>query len=68
MCRIYVVLGVSQASNRLRIKEGRLIMLKIINISKSYPGKDNVFQNVEFEVQAGEICALLGNNGSGKSR
>ena len=43
-------------------------MLKIINISKSYPGKDNVFQNVEFEVQAGEICALLGNNGSGNSR
>lgn len=42
-------------------------MLKIINISKSYPGKNNVLQNVEFEVHSGEICALLGKNSSGKS-
>ena len=41
-------------------------MLKIENLNGFY-GKSHVLHGVEFEVQAGEIVALLGRNGSGRS-
>ncbi len=36
------------------------------NIYKSF-GANNVLNNVDFRLDAGEICALLGENGAGKS-
>lgn len=41
-------------------------MLKIENLH-AYYGKSHVLHGVNFEVQAGEIVALLGRNGSGRS-
>ncbi len=41
-------------------------MLKIENLHAFY-GKSHVLHGVNFEVQAGEIVALLGRNGSGRS-
>ena len=41
-------------------------MLKIQNLH-AYYGKSHVLHGVHFEVQAGEIVALLGRNGSGRS-
>lgn len=41
-------------------------MLKIDNLH-AYYGKSHVLHGVGFEVQAGEIVALLGRNGSGRS-
>ena len=41
-------------------------MLKIENLHAFY-GKSHVLHGVHFEVQAGEIMALLGRNGSGRS-
>jgi len=43
-----------------------LNMLKIENLHAFY-GKSHVLHGVNFEVQAGEIVALLGRNGSGRS-
>ena len=41
-------------------------MLKLTDVH-AYYGKSHVLHGVEFEVQAGEIVALLGRNGSGRS-
>jgi branched-chain amino acid transport system ATP-binding protein len=41
-------------------------MLEVINLSASY-GKVSVLADVSFKVEAGEIVALLGNNGAGKT-
>jgi branched-chain amino acid transport system ATP-binding protein len=41
-------------------------MLKVHNLH-AYYGKSHVLQGVSFAVQAGEIVALLGRNGSGRS-
>ena len=41
-------------------------MLKIENLH-AYYGKSHVLHGVHFEVQPGEIDALLGRNGSGRS-
>jgi len=41
-------------------------MLKLDNVHAFY-GKSHVLHGVHFEVQAGEIVALLGRNGSGRS-
>ena len=42
------------------------MLLKIENLH-AYYGKSHVLHGVEFEVNAGEIVALLGRNGSGRS-
>lgn len=41
-------------------------MLSVKEVSKSYPGKENALKEVSFQVDAGEICGLVGNNGAGK--
>jgi ribose transport system ATP-binding protein len=41
-------------------------VLQIRNLTKTFPGM-RALDNVDFEVRAGEIHALVGHNGSGKS-
>ncbi len=42
-------------------------MIKVENLTFSYDGKENIFENVSFEVKKGEIMAVLGANGIGKT-
>ncbi|MGN4443610.1 ABC transporter ATP-binding protein [Bacillus cereus group sp. MYBK79-1] len=42
-------------------------LLKVENLSFSYPNKQKVLDNVNFSIYEGEIVALLGHNGAGKS-
>jgi simple sugar transport system ATP-binding protein len=48
------------------IPQRRIKNLKMLGIVKRFPGVLAV-DHVDFEVQAGEIHALLGENGAGKS-
>ena len=46
------------------------MFLKICDLKKSFGEGDNrieVLKGVDFEVEKGEICVLLGPSGSGKS-
>ncbi|MGE7881726.1 ABC transporter ATP-binding protein [Bacillus sp. NPDC094077] len=42
-------------------------LLKVENLSFSYPNKQKVLKNVNLSIREGEIVALLGHNGAGKS-
>ena len=42
-------------------------MIRVENLSFSYDGKQNIFTDVSFEVKRGEIMAVLGANGIGKT-
>ncbi|WP_144611489.1 ABC transporter ATP-binding protein [Bacillus cereus] len=42
-------------------------LLKVENLSFSYPNKQKVLGNLNFSIYEGEIVALLGHNGAGKS-
>ncbi|MGG0301670.1 DUF3744 domain-containing protein [Bacillus albus] len=42
-------------------------LLRVENLSFSYPNKQKVLDNVNFSIYKGEIVALLGHNGAGKS-
>ncbi|MBO5373191.1 MAG: ABC transporter ATP-binding protein [Lachnospiraceae bacterium] len=42
-------------------------MIKAQNLTFSYDGKKDIFQNISFHVQKGEIMAVLGANGVGKT-
>lgn len=41
--------------------------LQIQGLSYIHPNKDILFQNINFSISSGEICAIIGNNGVGKS-
>lgn len=41
--------------------------LQIQGVSYIHPNKDILFQNISFSVSSGEKCAIVGNNGVGKS-
>lgn len=42
-------------------------MLKVNNITSGYSKKDDVINNISFELESGEIGIIIGENGSGKS-
>jgi len=44
----------------------RAALLRITNVSKTFPGQ-RALADVDLEIRPGEICALLGQNGCGKS-
>lgn len=41
-------------------------MLKVKNLNKSF-GENKVLNNINFEVNTGEVCVLLGKSGAGKT-
>lgn len=41
--------------------------LELRNLDCGYPGSDAILKNINFEVETGRICCLLGPNGVGKS-
>ena len=43
------------------------ILIKIVNIRKTYAGKFEALKGVNLEIKRGEILALLGPNGAGKT-
>mgnify|MGYP002335823896 CR=1 FL=1 len=64
--RMYEFAGIQpQEKGELEISDFK--QLEIKNISFRYPGRTPVLQNVSFEVNIGEIIALMGENGCGKS-
>ena len=42
-------------------------MIKVDNLSKSYPSNRIALKSISFEIKSGEICGFLGTNGAGKS-
>ena len=64
--RMYEFAGISQQKNgnkTLTIFE----RLEVKQLSYRFPGRSAIIQNVSFEVNKGEIIALMGENGCGKS-
>lgn len=44
-----------------------IMSLKVHDLSYIHPNKDILFQNISFSISPGEKCAIVGNNGIGKS-
>lgn len=42
-------------------------MIKIQNVSFKYKESDNILNDISFNIQQGEVVAIVGKNGSGKS-
>ncbi len=42
-------------------------LLRVENLSFSYPNRQRVLKNINFSISKGELIALLGHNGAGKS-
>ena len=42
------------------------VILSLKNIAKTY-GKEQVLHNISFDIEQGEICGLIGENGAGKT-
>lgn len=42
-------------------------MIQFDNVSKRYPGSDQILKNVSFRIDAGEFIFVTGNSGAGKS-
>lgn len=64
--RMYEFAGIQpQEKGQLELSDFK--QLEVKNISFRYPGRSPVLQNVSFEVKKGEIIALMGENGCGKS-
>ena len=43
------------------------ILIQLNNASFNYPGEDNLFENLKFNIAKGDVSALVGINGAGKS-
>lgn len=64
--RMYEFAGIKpQQNGQLEILDFE--QLEVKNLSFRYPGRSPILQNVSFEISKGEIIALMGENGCGKS-
>ncbi len=55
------------SGEKLEEREIRDVVLSLKNIRFSYDGIEEVIKDISFDVHEGEIIAILGNNGAGKS-
>ncbi|AAK78249.1 ABC transporter ATP-binding protein [Clostridium acetobutylicum] len=46
---------------------GGVIVIELLNVNKSYNGKNKAVDNLNFTINSGEIFGFLGPNGAGKS-
>ncbi len=47
--------------------EVSLVILELKNISKTYPSGRRALQSISFKIEEGEILAIIGLSGAGKS-
>jgi ATP-binding cassette subfamily B protein len=64
--RMYEFAGIKRQENgQLEVLDFK--QLEVKNISFRYPGRSPILQNISFQLKKGEIIALMGENGCGKS-
>jgi ATP-binding cassette subfamily B protein len=64
--RMYEFAGIKQ-QNEGRVELSSFESLEVKQLSFRYPGRSPIIQNVSFDINKGEIIALMGENGCGKS-
>ncbi|MBX9785000.1 MAG: ATP-binding cassette domain-containing protein [Chitinophagaceae bacterium] len=64
--RMYEFAGIQQQQNG-KEKVLNFETLEVKELSFRYPGRSPVIQNISFNIKKGEIIALMGENGCGKS-
>ncbi|MDE3145515.1 MAG: ATP-binding cassette domain-containing protein, partial [Bacteroidota bacterium] len=65
--RMFEFTGIEPEKNNEAIDISQFESLKVENILFRFAGRSPLFNNVSFEVNKGEIIAIMGENGSGKS-
>lgn len=65
--RMFEFTSIEAEENHLPSNIINLTSLKINNISFRFPGRKNLLRNLNIEVTKGEIIAIMGENGCGKS-
>lgn len=65
--RMFEFTGIEPEKNDEAIEISQFESLKVENILFRFAGRKSLFNNVSFEIEKGEIVAIMGENGSGKS-
>ncbi len=65
--RVFKIMDIAperEGKKDIKVKEGKVVFE---NASFSYDGKERVLENISFEANPGEICAIVGRSGVGKT-